>query len=44
VHGAGGRVIAWTADRPAQIRRLAALGVDELVTNDPVAALNVAGE
>jgi glycerophosphoryl diester phosphodiesterase len=44
VHAVGGRVIVWTADRPAQIRRLAALGADELVTNDPVAARNIAGE
>jgi glycerophosphoryl diester phosphodiesterase len=44
VHAVGGRVIVWTADRPAQIRRLAVLGADELVTNDPVAARNAVGE
>ena len=43
VHAVGGFVIAWTADRPAEIRRMAALGVDELVTNNPAAARGVAG-
>lgn len=32
---AGGRVIAWTADRPADIRRLAELRVDAICTNVP---------
>jgi glycerophosphoryl diester phosphodiesterase len=40
VHAVGGRVIVWTVDRAAEIRRFDALGVDELVTNDPVGARN----
>ncbi len=34
VHGAGGRVIAWTANDPAVVERLAAWGVDGLCTDD----------
>jgi glycerophosphoryl diester phosphodiesterase len=34
VHARGGRIVAWTVDDPATIRRLAALGVDGLCTND----------
>ncbi len=34
-HAAGGRVIAWTANRADDIRRLAALGVDGLCTDVP---------
>ena len=34
IHGAGGRVIPWTADDPAVIARMIALGVDGLCTND----------
>jgi glycerophosphoryl diester phosphodiesterase len=41
VHAVGGRVIVWTVDRPAEIRRLAALGADELVTNDPAGARKI---
>lgn len=33
VHDAGGRVIAWTVNRPECARRLAALGVDGLCTD-----------
>lgn len=35
VHTAGGRVFAWTVDRPAQARRLAAQHVDGLITSRP---------
>jgi glycerophosphoryl diester phosphodiesterase len=35
VHAAGGRVLVWTVDRPRQARRLAALGIDALITNRP---------
>lgn len=35
VHGAGGRVIAWTVNRPADVRALAALGVDAICTDVP---------
>jgi glycerophosphoryl diester phosphodiesterase len=34
VHGAGGRVIAWTANQPDAIRALAAMGVDGLCSDD----------
>jgi glycerophosphoryl diester phosphodiesterase len=33
VHAAGGRVIAWTANEPAEWKRLAALGVDAICTD-----------
>ncbi|HEY5199231.1 MAG TPA: glycerophosphodiester phosphodiesterase [Solirubrobacteraceae bacterium] len=35
VHRAGGRLLAWTVDDPAAARRLAGLGVDGLITNEP---------
>ena len=38
VHAAGGGVLVWTVDRPAALRRFAALGADGLVTDDPAAA------
>jgi glycerophosphoryl diester phosphodiesterase len=34
VHARGGRLAAWTVDAPAEMKRLAALGVDSLCTND----------
>ncbi|MFN8221829.1 MAG: glycerophosphodiester phosphodiesterase [Gaiellales bacterium] len=34
-HRSGLRVIAWTADDPAEIRRLERIGVDGIVSNDP---------
>ncbi len=34
VHAAGGRVIAWTANDPADVERVAALGVDGLCGDD----------
>lgn len=34
---AGYRVAAWTVDRPRVARRLAALGVDAIISNDPAA-------
>lgn len=34
-HAAGGRVIAWTVNRPDDVRRLAALGVDGICTDAP---------
>ena len=34
VHGAGGRVIAWTVNDRRDVARLAALGVDGLCTDD----------
>lgn len=35
VHTAGGELYAWTVDDIAELRRLAALGVDGVVSNDP---------
>ena len=34
VHGAGGRVIAWTVNEPRELARLAAIDVDGLCTDD----------
>jgi len=34
VHGAGGRVIVWTVNEPSEARRLVALGVDGICTDD----------
>jgi glycerophosphoryl diester phosphodiesterase len=36
----GYAVNAWTVDEPAELRRLAALGVDGVFTNDPAGALS----
>jgi glycerophosphoryl diester phosphodiesterase len=35
VHGAGGELYVWTVDDAAEIRRLEAMGVDAVITNDP---------
>jgi glycerophosphoryl diester phosphodiesterase len=35
VHGAGGELYIWTVDDGDQIKRLEALGVDAVITNDP---------
>lgn len=35
VHGAGRRVNVWTVDRPDDIRRAIALGVDGIISNKP---------
>jgi glycerophosphoryl diester phosphodiesterase len=37
-HRRGLRVNAWTVDAPAELARLAGLGVDGIITNDPAAA------
>ena len=37
-HRRGLRVNVWTVDAPEQLRRLAAMDVDGLITNDPAAA------
>jgi len=37
-HRAGRKVAVWTVDDPAELRRLAAIGVDSVITNDPAAA------
>ena len=41
VRSAGGRLLVWTVDRPADVERLAALPVDGLITNDPAGARRV---
>jgi glycerophosphoryl diester phosphodiesterase len=35
VHAAGGELYVWTVDERRRIERLAALGVDAVITNDP---------
>ena len=35
VHDAGGELYVWTIDDAAEIRRLEAMGVDAVITNDP---------
>jgi glycerophosphoryl diester phosphodiesterase len=37
-HEAGLAIGVWTVDRPATLRRLAAAGIDALITNDPKGA------
>jgi len=41
VRGSGGRLFAWTPDRERDLRRLAALRVDGLITNEPALARRV---
>jgi glycerophosphoryl diester phosphodiesterase len=43
VHGAGGRVIAWTVNDPAAAAHLAAIGVDGLCTDDVPAVRRALG-
>jgi glycerophosphoryl diester phosphodiesterase len=43
-HTAGLPINAWTVDDPAELRRLAALGVDGVFANDPAAAIAVLAE
>jgi glycerophosphoryl diester phosphodiesterase len=38
-HGAGLRVVPWTANTPADWRRLADAGVDAIITDDPAALI-----
>ena len=35
MHAAGGQLYVWTVDDAEQIRRLEAMGVDAVITNDP---------
>jgi len=39
----GVRAMAWTVDDPAEMKRLAGMGVDSLITNEPLLALDVLG-
>ncbi len=43
LHGQGLQVVAWTVDEPSDMRRLAAAGVDVLITDRPAVALAVLG-
>jgi glycerophosphoryl diester phosphodiesterase len=43
VHAHGGRISAWTVDAPAEMRRLAGLGVDALCTNEVALCRSVLG-
>jgi glycerophosphoryl diester phosphodiesterase len=43
-HEAGLLLVAWTVDDPAEVRRLAAAGIDGVITNRPDAALSALGE
>jgi glycerophosphoryl diester phosphodiesterase len=43
-HGAGMPVNAWTVDDPAELKRLAEIGVDGVFANDPAAAIAVLSE
>lgn len=42
-HAADRRVHVWTVNRPSQMRRLRALDVDGIFTDDPLLALNIFG-
>lgn len=43
-HDAGVKVNVWTVDDPDEIRRLAAMGVDAIITNEPDVALAALAE
>jgi glycerophosphoryl diester phosphodiesterase len=40
-HARGAAILAWTANGPAVVERLAACGVDGIVSDDPAMALAV---
>ncbi|HEY4394646.1 MAG TPA: glycerophosphodiester phosphodiesterase [Polyangia bacterium] len=42
-HRRGYRVSVWTVDAPAELRRLAAAGVDAIITNDPARSRAILG-
>ncbi len=39
----GIRAMVWTVDEPEEMKRLAGMGVDSLITNEPLLALDVLG-
>jgi glycerophosphoryl diester phosphodiesterase len=42
LHSRGRRIGAWTANHPDDILRLVAMGIDMLITDDPVLAMRIA--
>lgn len=40
----GYRIVPWTVDDPAEARRLSALGVDGIITNDPSVVMEAIGD
>jgi glycerophosphoryl diester phosphodiesterase len=43
VHASGKQVFAWTVNSPEEIKRMMDLGVDGIITDDPVLTLQIVG-